>query len=337
MGISVDTDYSNVLDSDRDQAKEPFGLELETREVKRIVPFSVDGHSLTYVITRDGRVLGKQLDESSKLGDLELTIYGPSTSECTARMVMSERISLPILVNDDSKFFKHNALHEQLEKLCKIIDGLKGNSLEVKRQVSSLIIGNSIVHEGEYKYGFVEISGSKNVHFIFVDSNGELSSQCGFEIKYIDGQFVFYPTRDTFVEELSPYANASKKLNCSHFNRCVRSKVDDSWWWYVASGVKNGVFVFDNPWFENEVLCKVGLRNDIMVHVGNIPLFDFYDIDDAVLLAEINESDESPYWTVAVVRNTAMRRSAEEAIKKNPKFFVDLLKNEGYSVLKGKV
>lgn len=272
------------------------------------------GHSLIFTIAPNGHVWGKRLDEKSGKNDIEIEIFAPYLRGMLFRKLgMSPSIHKPTLTKEQER--KINLILGQKERINYLLGTLMLRSHEVS------LVGNYHHWDCRRKNSFErpsinpeELPYRVKVVDCSYGNSTLLSSNLGhWALSYDDASFRFHFYAN--VELRQEKAGALQQVgNC--FDKGVQNlhhypKFDHAFprFRYHSLQAENKKFDLIGCESKSPTLAKI-LPRTLKIMYGEYDFFDYFEVDDAVLLLEeerLSETESNFYWTIGVAKNKLAR------------------------------
>lgn len=262
------------------------------------------GNSLIFTIAPNGHVWGKKLDNRSGKNDLEITIFAPYPRGVLYRNIGNvPSIHAPVMTKEQQK--KVQLILDQKERINYLLGTLMLRSHEVS------LVGNYHHWDGceeSFKRPSINPEGLsyaiKVVDCSYESIQNRLSRLRHWDLSYDDASFCFHFNAQIHlrlgkqdgtiyqVKDISPntihYPEFGKDFPRIHY--------------FTAQA--------ENRKFDLRSWSHKTLPPELKIMYGEYDFFDYFEIDDAVLLLEeerISETESNFYWTVGVAQNKLIR------------------------------
>lgn len=322
MGGAVG-DGGSLLDAAGNPVK-PSGR-LQVFEPKDF-PFLHTGHSLVFVIARNGMVWGKRLDEQSARGDLELEVFWPVGEGCLVRMICSDWMTEHKRVSE----LQNDMTESQKDKIQSILSQKETIQYELGtlmvRPVDYTRLSRYQRTEAECKLTFPQ-GEPCNIQVIDC-SNGDYDwssspnlSTWNFYYDDAEADFKFFGTihqngnRVAIGSQENPVGCAGIQNVESSFDSGAEKVIKR----FFVSKLSGRMFDMSGVKLHGNVKINPSLR----IMYGEYDFFEYFGFDDAALvLEEETVSADFPklYWTLGVAQNKYVR-GAMRLASNNPDLF----------------
>lgn len=282
------------------------------------------GHSLVFTIAPNGHVWGKRLDEKSGKNDVEVEIFAPVRGGYLFQQIKNG--ATIVSRSDFGTYDSPKFTLEQDKKITMILSQkeriyyLLGTLILRSHEVS--LVGDYHHWDCRWKDAFKRppiINPDKLPYAVkIVDCSyvpNEYYRISYWNLGYNDFQFefVFSPRQTLRCKAGGPLAKPGEVLDFSrtrfmtHFKDDVKEypRVE-----FFAARAENKKF--DLRSWQSPTLAKA-FKPDLKIMYGEYDLFDYFEIDDAVLLLEeerTSETESKFYWTIGVAQNKLIRNLA---------------------------
>lgn len=272
------------------------------------------GHSLVFTIAPNGHVWGKRLDEKSGKNDVEIEIFAPTHGGYIFRKITSKITTISnfktdvvrepkLTVEQDRKI---KTILSQKEKITYLLGTLMLRSYEVS------LVGN--YHHWNCSHRKLEhpAISPEGLHYRvkIVDCSYEplqnrLSNLRHWSLSYDDTSFYFQFNAQIPIrhEKNHAYGSLSGSLiNSKTVHYPEFGKDFPRLHYFIAKA--------ENKKFDLRSWNRKTLPPELKIMYGEHNFFDYFEIDDAVLLLEeerTSETESNFYWTIGVAQNKVVR------------------------------
>ncbi|MBI2121700.1 MAG: hypothetical protein HYT98_01125 [Candidatus Sungbacteria bacterium] len=308
------------------------------------IPMLKTDRSLVCLIDASGHVLAKRLDKESRRRDIEIEIFAPFTSAILVRGIVQGSVVESLLENvteiGENPATSLTSLivltKRQRERINEILASLdRGkfplNTLHIK-QTSEL---NQYQRRTEFfttkpRIKIPDCDRTVELNW-FTDRDAELKTKLlGAKIKYEwhEGSFKIEDVPDHDI--LLSYRD-NQKRPFSYYPSMFNAGLMSTYRWYESEDAVNSGFPYILPYAveprdrsfdmpKTDAYKRGIIPATLRVLYGEYELFEYFEIDDALLFLEekrVNASGSELYWHLVVIYNSELREKISRVISNN--------------------